>query len=57
MGAIGALVIVFISKRLTIGVLKETLYETMKVTGMIMFVLIASQIFGLSFRFSNIFFM
>jgi len=50
MGAIGALVIVFISKRLTIEVLKETLYETMKVTGMIMFVLIASQIFGLSFR-------
>jgi len=50
MGAIGALVIVFISKRLSLEILKETIYETMKVTGMIMFVLIASQVFGLSFR-------
>jgi tripartite ATP-independent transporter DctM subunit len=50
MGAIGSLVIVFLSKRLSMDVLKETLYETMKVTGMIMFVLLASQIFGLSFR-------
>jgi len=30
--------------------MKETLYETMKVTGMIMFVLLASQVFSLSFR-------
>ncbi|ADG91868.1 TRAP dicarboxylate transporter, DctM subunit [Arcobacter nitrofigilis DSM 7299] len=50
MGAIGSLVIVFLSKRLSMEVLRETLYETMKVTGMIMFVLLASQIFGLSFR-------
>lgn len=50
MGALGALVLVFISKRLSLDVLKATLYETMKVTGMIMFVLIASQVFGLSFR-------
>ncbi|WP_044419222.1 TRAP transporter large permease [Halarcobacter anaerophilus] len=50
MGAIGALVIVFLSKRLSLEILKDTLYETMKVTGMIMFVLIASQVFGLSFR-------
>lgn len=50
MGALGALLIVFLSNRLSLGILKETLYETMKVTGMIMFVLIASQIFGLSFR-------
>ncbi|RXJ79639.1 TRAP transporter large permease subunit [Arcobacter sp. F2176] len=50
MGAIGSLLIVFLSKRLNMDVLKETLYETMKVTGMIMFVLLASQIFGLSFR-------
>lgn len=50
MGALGSLVIVFLSKRLNMEVLKETLYETMKVTGMIMFVLLASQIFGLSFR-------
>lgn len=50
MGALGALLIVFLSNRLSLDVLKETLYETMKVTGMIMFVLIASQIFGLSFR-------
>jgi tripartite ATP-independent transporter DctM subunit len=50
MGALGSLAIVFLSKRLTIDILKETLYETMKVTGMIMFVLIASQVFGLSFR-------
>lgn len=50
MGALGALLIVFLSNRLSLGVLKETIYETMKVTGMIMFVLIASQIFGLSFR-------
>jgi tripartite ATP-independent transporter DctM subunit len=50
MGALGALILVFLSKRLSLHVLKETLYETMNVTGMIMFVLIASQVFGLSFR-------
>ncbi len=50
MGAIGSLLIVFLSRRLNLEILKETLYETMKVTGMIMFVLIASQVFGLSFK-------
>ena len=50
MGAIGALFIVFLSKRMSLGVLKGTLRETLKITGMIMFVLIAAQIFGLSFR-------
>lgn len=50
MGALGSILIVFLSKRLTLNIMKETLYETMKVTGMIMFVLIASQIFSLSFR-------
>lgn len=50
MGALGALVLVFFSKRLSLDVLKSTMNETMKVTGMIMFVLIAAQVFGLSFR-------
>ena len=50
MGALGAILIVFLSKRLSLNIMKETLYETMKVTGMIMFVLLASQVFSLSFR-------
>ncbi|MDG6774873.1 TRAP transporter large permease subunit [Thiomicrorhabdus sp. ZW0627] len=50
MGALGALVLVFLSKRLTFKVLQGTLNETLKITGMIMFVLIAAQVFGLSFR-------
>lgn len=50
MGALGALLLVFLSKRLTFKVLQGTLNETLKITGMIMFVLIAAQVFGLSFR-------
>ncbi|BCN94345.1 C4-dicarboxylate ABC transporter [Thiomicrorhabdus immobilis] len=50
MGALGALVLVLLSKRLSLDVLRGTLRETLKITGMIMFVLIAAQIFGLSFR-------
>ncbi len=50
MGALGALLLVILSKRFNLEVLRSTMRETMKITGMIIFVLIAAQVFGLSFR-------
>ncbi|MGA7799655.1 MAG: TRAP transporter large permease subunit [Gammaproteobacteria bacterium] len=50
MGALGALLVVLVSGRLNMGVLRETVESTFKITGMTLFVLIAAQVFSLSFR-------
>lgn len=50
MGAFGALVIVAVSGKLSMGVLRETLRSTLITTSMIMFIIFASQAFSLSFR-------
>ncbi len=50
MGAIGALLVVLISGRLSFKVISETVESTFKITGMTLFVLIAAQVFSLSFR-------
>ncbi|MEJ2643555.1 MAG: TRAP transporter large permease subunit [Gammaproteobacteria bacterium] len=50
MGALGALLVVLVSGRLSVGVLRETVESTYKITGMTLFVLIAAQVFSLSFR-------
>ncbi|WP_018232743.1 TRAP transporter large permease [Thioalkalivibrio thiocyanodenitrificans] len=50
MGALGALLITVLGRKMNGRVLGETVRDTLKITGMIMFVLIAAQIFALSFR-------
>ncbi|MEX0827589.1 MAG: TRAP transporter large permease subunit, partial [Haliea sp.] len=50
MGALGALLIVGMSGRLDKETLIGTLDQTLKITAMIFFILISSQVFSLSFR-------
>ncbi len=50
MGALGALLLVLLSGRFSLRVLRETVYSTFKITGMTLFVLMMAQIFSLSFR-------
>nr|WP_298219705.1 TRAP transporter large permease subunit [Halothiobacillus sp.] len=50
MGALGALIVVGLSGRLSYTVMRDTVYDTFKITGMTFFVLIMAQIFSLSFR-------
>lgn len=50
MGALGAIVLVALSGRLTWNVMRETVLSTFKITGMTLFVLICAQVFSLAFR-------
>jgi tripartite ATP-independent transporter DctM subunit len=50
MGALGALLIVALTGRMSKAVLFETMTSTLKTTSMIMFILIAAQTFSLAFR-------
>mgnify|MGYP001812152760 CR=1 FL=1 len=50
MGALGALILVTITKRMSFKVLRETMDSTFKITGMTLFVLMTAQVFSLSFR-------
>ena len=50
LGALGAMAIVAAMGRLDKATLMQTMRDTLKLTGMIMFVLIAAQAFALSFR-------
>jgi tripartite ATP-independent transporter DctM subunit len=50
MGALGALVIVAVTGKLKRAVLVDTMRSTLKITSMIMFILIAAQVFSLAFR-------
>lgn len=50
MGALGAILLVLVSGRMTYTVMRETVISTFKVTGMTLFVLIAAQVFSLAFR-------
>lgn len=50
LGALGAMAIVAAMGRLDRATLMQTMRDTLKLTGMIMFVLIAAQAFALSFR-------
>ncbi|WP_251977198.1 TRAP transporter large permease [Salinicola avicenniae] len=49
-GALGAIILVAVSGKLSLPVLRETVITTFKITGMTLFVLIAAQVFGLAFR-------
>ncbi|MCC5812882.1 MAG: TRAP transporter large permease subunit [Ectothiorhodospiraceae bacterium] len=50
MGAFGALLLVLFWGRLTFSTLRSTLRDTLVISGMIFFVLIAAQVFALAFR-------
>ena len=50
MGALGALILVTVTKRMSFRVLRETMDSTFKITGMTLFVLMTAQVFSLSFR-------
>ncbi|MGN8158683.1 TRAP transporter large permease [Salinisphaera sp. RV14] len=50
MGALGSIVLVLCSGRLSYQVMRETVLSTFKITGMTLFVLIAAQVFSLAFR-------
>ena len=50
MGALGALILVTVTKRMSFRVLRQTMDSTFKITGMTLFVLMTAQVFSLSFR-------
>lgn len=50
MGALGALLIAIFSKRMTPGLLRETLHGTLTISAMVFFILLCAQPFALAFR-------
>ena len=50
LGAVGAIVLALLNRRLTLSALKETMNDTAKLTSMVMFLLIGSTAFALVFR-------
>jgi tripartite ATP-independent transporter DctM subunit len=50
MGALGAILVTGFAGRLSLKVLRETCQATAKITAMMMFILIAAQVFSLAFR-------
>ena len=50
MGAVGALVLAALHKRLTLNLLWQSLDSTLRLTAMVIFILIGSTVFGLVFR-------
>ncbi len=49
-GALGGIIIVAASGRMTLAVLTDTMRGTLKTTAMIMFIIMAAQVFSLAFR-------
>src|SRR5438105_5278841 len=50
MGAVGALALAIMHRRLTLKLLKEAMDTTLKLTVMVMFILVGSTVFSLTFR-------
>jgi tripartite ATP-independent transporter DctM subunit len=50
MGALGAIAVTAIGRRMSWSVLRETTYTTTKITAMMMFILMCAQAFSLAFR-------
>ncbi len=50
MGALGAILVVAIARRLTWKVLREVMQSTTRTSAMVLFILICSQVFSLAFR-------
>ena len=50
MGALGAILVAALGRRLTIQVMRETVQSTTRITAMVLFILICAQVFSLAFR-------
>jgi len=50
MGALGSLLVVAIARRLSLPVLREVMRATTRISAMVLFILICSQVFSLAFR-------
>ena len=50
MGALGAIVVVALARRLTLDVLRNVMRSTTRISAMVLFILICSQVFSLAFR-------
>ena len=50
MGAVGALALAIMHRRLSLKLLKESMDTTLKLTTMVMFILVGSTVFSLTFR-------
>ncbi|MDM0044487.1 TRAP transporter large permease subunit [Variovorax dokdonensis] len=50
MGALGSLLVVALARRLSIGILREVMRSTTRISAMVLFILICSQVFSLAFR-------
>jgi tripartite ATP-independent transporter DctM subunit len=50
MGALGSIVVAALGRRLTWGVLRDTVHATTRITAMVMFILVCAQVFALAFR-------
>jgi len=53
MGAVGALVLALINRRLNLGLLRQAMDATTKLSSFVLFILIGSTVFGLIFRAVN----
>ena len=50
MGALGSIVVVALARRLSLDVLREVMRSTTRISAMVLFILICSQVFSLAFR-------
>ncbi len=50
MGALGSILVVALARRLSLAVLREVMQTTTRISAMVLFILICSQVFSLAFR-------
>ncbi len=50
MGALGSILVVALARRLTLGVLQEVMRGTLRISAMVLFILVCSQVFSIAFR-------
>lgn len=50
MGALGSILVVALARRLTLAVLRDVMQTTTRISAMVLFILICSQVFSLAFR-------
>jgi tripartite ATP-independent transporter DctM subunit len=50
MGALGSILVVALARRLTLAVLQDVMRSTLRISSMVLFILVCSQVFSLAFR-------
>jgi TRAP-type mannitol/chloroaromatic compound transport system permease large subunit len=50
MGALGSILVVAMARRLTLAVLQDVMRGTMRISAMVLFILVCSQVFSIAFR-------